>query len=704
MSEAALSVIWAPLLPWQLLAGLAGLAVLVVALALWRSAKGAVLRAAFLTVLLLALANPSLVREVREPLEDIVLVVVDESASQGVGQRPEQSAEALAHLEAQLEALGDVQARVVRGGSALAGGETLGQPEDGTRLFAALERELANVPRGQVSGVLMISDGRIHDAPESLAALGVNAPVHLLQTGETEEGDRRLVLDSVPSYGIVGRELTMTLKVEDLIDEPANAGQRLARLTLRRDGGEAEQLMIPVGEEQQISFELDRRGPSVLEVEVEPGPQELSLLNNRAAVVVNGVRERLRVLLVSGEPHAGERAWRSLLKSDPSVDLVHFTILRPPEKQDGTPIRELSLIAFPTRELFSVKLDEFDLIVFDRYRRRGVLPRIYLDNIAQYVENGGALLEAVGPTFSTPLSLFRTPLGRILPGVPTGTNFEQGFTPQVTEIGLRHPVTAGLPGAGNPLTEQAPSWGRWFRQIDVTPQSGVITMSGVGDRPLLILDRVGEGRVGQLMSDHIWLWARGFEGGGPQAELMRRTAHWLMKEPDLEEEDLRATIAGGRLEIERRSLSPESATATITTPSGETSEVTLVPDADGRALASAPVRELGLYRVTDGERTALAASGAVNPLEFKDLRATGEILEPLVEESGGAVVQLAEAGLPDLRKVRPGRDRHGRNWVGLQASDSYVVSGVDQVPLIAPLLFLLLALGSLGLAWLREGR
>ena len=693
-----LSIIWAPALPWPVIAALAVAAAVVVALAFLRGAKGALLRAAFLSVLLLALANPSLVSEVRQPLEDIALVLVDESASQSVGRRPEQIAEAVAHVEERLEALGETQVRVVRSGQGAAG-----QLEDGTRLFATLERELANVPRGQVSGVVVISDGRIHDAPESLAALGIDAPLHLLRSGEADEGDRRLVLDSVPSYGIVGRQLTMTLKVEDLPDDESGT-PRLARLTLRRDGGPAEELMVPVGEEQEVSFELDRRGPSVLELEVEAGPQELSLLNNRAAVVVNGVRERLRVLLVSGEPHAGERAWRSLLKSDPSVDLVHFTILRPPEKQDGTPIRELSLIAFPTRELFSVKLDEFDLIVFDRYRRRGVLPRIYLDNIAQYVEGGGALLEAVGPTFSTPLSLFRTPLGRILPGVPTGQNIEQGFTPRVTDIGLRHPVTAGLPGAGDAAAGEDPSWGRWFRQIEVTPQRGVVAMSGVDDRPLLILDRFGEGRVGQLMSDHIWLWARGFEGGGPQAELMRRTAHWLMKEPDLEEEDLRASITDGRLEIERRSLSTEAVAVEVTTPSGEISELLLRPGDDGRATASAPADELGLYRVSDGRHTALAASGAVNPLEFADLRATGEILGPLVEESGGAVVSLAEDGLPELRKVRAGRDRHGRGWIGLQGSNSYVVTGVDQVPLIAPLLFLLLALATLGFAWLREGR
>ncbi len=130
------------------------------------------------------------------------------------------------------------------------------------------------------------------------------------------------------------------------------------------------------------------------------------------------MRDKLRVLLVSGEPHAGERTWRNLLKSDASVDLVHFTILRPPEKQDGTPINELSLIAFPTRELFQQKIGEFQLIIFDRYARQGVLPIIYFDNITRYVRDGGAVLVAAGPDYASQTSLWRTPLDAILPAEP----------------------------------------------------------------------------------------------------------------------------------------------------------------------------------------------------------------------------------------------------------------------------------------------
>ena len=506
-------------------------------------------------------------------------------------------------------------------------------------------------------------------------------------------------ITQAPSFGIVGDELTLTLRVDDL---PAGKSPGSARITLRQDGIAVQDIDARIGSEEQMTFTLDRRGPSVLEIEVAPGPEELTLANNRAAVVVNGVRDRLRVLLVSGEPHAGERAWRNILKSDPSVDLVHFTILRPPEKQDGTPIRELSLIAFPTRELFEVKLGEFDLIIFDRYRRRGVLPSIYLENVANYVENGGALLEAVGPTFATPLSLYRTPLGRVLPAEPTGHIFETGFHPQVTDLGRRHPVTAGLDGSGAPGA--TPQWGRWFRQVDGDSTRGSTLMQGVEQRPLLILDRFGEGRVAQIMSDHMWLWSRGFEGGGPQAELLRRISHWLMKEPDLEEEDLRAQVRGGQLQISRRSLSQQLPPLTVTLPSGETRQLSLTPDGPGRSVALLATEENGLYHVTDGNLTALAAAGPLNPLELRDPRSTAALVEPLAKESGGALRRLAGNDLPTLRKVAADRDRFGRDWIGVKRGGGYVVTGVLQIPVLPALLVLCLGLAAAVLAWQREGR
>jgi len=686
-------IVFAPFFPWWSLSALAAVSVLLIAFGLWRRATGVAWRIIALTVALLALSNPSLVREDRNPLPDVAFIVVDESQSQGIGERTQQTAEALDGLRTELESQDDLEVRVVVATA------TDASTDEGTRLFEALSNALSDVPPDQVAGAVMITDGQVHDAPATIAQSGLAAPLHVLLTGTRADGDRRLVVEEAPSYGIVGSELAVTVRVEDT-GQPTAAGT--ATVTMRLDGGDAETHRVRVGEPTRLPLKLSHGGLTIIEIGVDAAPEELTLQNNRAAVSVSGVRDRLRVLLVSGQPHAGERIWRNLLKADPSVDLVHFTILRPPEKQDGTSVRELSLIAFPTRELFEVKLDEFDLIIFDRYRRRGVLLPVYVENIAEYVQNGGALLEAAGPAFATPLSLFRTPLGRVLPAEPTGRVYEQGFKPALPDLGRRHPVTADLRQAGAPGSD--PDWGRWFRMIEAQQIKGADLMSGPNERPLLVVDRVGEGRIAQLLSDHAWLWARGYEGGGPQAELLRRLAHWLMKEPDLEEEELRAVAKGNAISIERRSLSPEVPPVTVTWPSGRTETITLQENAGGRFAATFDAAETGLYRFADGEHTTVAAIGAINPREFADVRATAAILEPLADASGGGVTWLADSGTPDVRRVRPGHTMEGRDWIGLVRNESYFVTGVRQTSLLPAVLVLVLLIGGLMFAWYREGR
>ena len=698
MSFSAYTVSFAPLIPWGAIVAFALVALAILALGAWRRGRGLLWRAGAIALLLTILANPALVQEKRTPQRDVAVVVLDESPSQDIGDRTTASAAALKSVQEQLAKDQDLDVRVVR-----AGKPAPGAGDDGTRLFTALNRELADVPRQRLAGVVMITDGEVHDVPAGdakAAAAQLGAPLHVLLSGHPGEGDRRLVVKQAPSFGLVGKDVPLTVRVEDL-PEQKDAQQGDAKLTWRKDGGVEHSALVPVDRDVPLSIPIDHGGPNVVELSVEAGPKELTLINNRAAVVVNGVRDRLKVLLVSGEPHAGERVWRNILKSDPSVDLVHFTILRPPDKQDGTPIRELSLIAFPIRELFDVKLDEFDLIIFDRYSRRGVIPQAYLENVVNYVRNGGALLEATGPSFGTPMSLFRTPLGEILPTEPTGNVEEEGFKPKLTTDGWRHPVTDDLPGAGKPGGD--PSWGRWFRQVDAHVHHGTTLMTGDHGEPLLVLDRIGKGRVAQLLSDQMWLWARGFEGGGPQAELLRRLAYWLMKEPDLEENDLRASIDGDQLLVTRQSLEANDKAVTVTAPDGTTSALKLTPQEGGRSTGTVTVTQMGLYRVTDGSRTALAAAGPLNPIEFADVRATPDKLAPLVSASGGGVFWIAD-GIPEIRRVAAGRATAGSGWLGLRENDDYTVAGFAETPLLPGIAALLLAIGALIAAWRREGR
>ncbi|HYM01985.1 MAG TPA: hypothetical protein VET85_03500 [Stellaceae bacterium] len=696
MTVAGYSIAAAPLLPWTAIIAFAAVAALLLGFGAWRRARGTLLRFAAFVVLLLILTNPSLVQEERVAQRDVAAVIVDDSPSMRIGERRRYAEDALDHVTQRLQQLHDLDVRVIHAGAPDPNGALA---DTGTQLYTALTRALADVPRQRVAGAIMITDGEVHDMPAP-DRLTFGAPLHVLLTGRPGEADRRLVVKDAPSFGLVGKELQLTVRVEDL-PETGAAGQ--ARLIMRKDGGPQVTRLVPIGRDVPLTVTVDHGGPNVFELEVEAGARELTLDNNRAAFIVNGVRDRLKVLLVSGEPHQGERTWRNILKSDPSVDLIHFTILRPPEKQDGTPIRELSLIAFPIRELFDVKIDEFDLIIFDRYRQRSILPQTYLENIARYVRKGGALLEASGPTFGTPLSLYRTPLGSVLPAEPTGNVYEEGFLPRITEVGRRHPVTAELPGeAANP--KDAPKWGRWFRQVEAEPRRGVPVMSGLGDRPLLVLDREGDGRVAQLLSDEMWLWTRGFEGGGPQSELLRRVVYWLMKEPDLEENDLRATVEGNRLVVTRQSLEKDDRQVQVTGPDGKSAALTLVPQSGGRSTGSLPIVESGLYRLTDGTRSALAAAGALNPIELADVRATDEKLKPAVQATGGGIYWVGPGTLPDLRRVAPDRVSAGRNWMGLRANGDYIVSGVKDVPLLPAFLALVLALGAFVAAWRREGR
>ena len=685
------SIAFAPLFDWIVLAAAGGLALAVLAACALTRARGLGWRTLALAALWLALANPSLVEEEREAIPDLVTIMVDESDSQKIDGRRARSEEALEKLTAYLEKLDDLDIRIVRAGAEQ--GAVAGSGE-GTRLFEALGRSLSSTSRRRMAGTVLLTDGQVHDVPGAEDALPFAGPLHVLLNGRRGEHDRILFVDKAPSYGLVGSKAQIEIRVED-----AAAAGGLARIAIARDGKPVRRLDATIGAARTIEVEIDRAGSNIFELEVDSRPGELTGANNRNVVEISGVRERLRVLLVSGEPHPGGRVWRNFLKADPSVDLVHFTILRPPEKLDATPVRELSLIAFPIRELFEVKLEDFDLIIFDRYRRRGVLPSIYLDNIARFVEGGGAVLEVAGPGFASALSLYQTPLGAILPGAPTGHVFERGFKPLVSDIGERHPVTADLFGAAGTRSR----WGRWFRQVEVGAARGTTLMLGADERPLLIVDRVGEGRVAQLLSDHIWLWARGFETGGPHSEILRRLSHWLMKEPDLEENDLRVAAGRGGLTITRRSLERDHPPVEVTAPSGATTAVELAEEGGGRARATLLPEEMGLYRVSDGERTALAAVASPNPVEFADMRGTADRLAGIAARTGGGIAWLAD-GLPSFRRVRPDRLASGTGWMGLVANRDYRVTSITEVPLLPPLAVLLLGVGVLMLAWRREGR
>lgn len=680
------SVVFAPLVSLWLVYALAAAAVLLVALALWRGLSGWWLRALALTALVLALANPALQEEERQNLSDIVILVVDESASQGLADRRAQTEAAVAAVQAEIAQMPNTELRLHRVGD--------GEEDAGTLALTALSEALAEEPRARIAGAILVTDGRVHD-------LGVvpnlPAPLQVLLTGREADWDRRIVVKNAPAFAIIGEEFMLDLRVEDIGAPPALGSE--VELTISIDTEAPATYTVPLNEDLELPVTLPHGGANVLQFSVEPVEGEITDRNNASAVQINGVRDRLRVLLISGEPHAGERVWRNLLKSDAAVDLVHFTILRPPEKQDGVPVDELSLIAFPTRELFVEKIEEFDLIVFDRYRMRGILPMSYIENVVQYVRNGGTVLVAAGPEFGAVDSLYRSPLAEILPVAPTAQVIEQGYRPALTDLGRRHPVTEGL-------EREAPEggWGRWFRLIEVEQTDGQVLMSGPGDRPLLVLNRVDQGRVAVLASDQAWLWGRGYEGGGPQLELLRRLAHWMLKEPELEEETLTAEVKGEVMTITRRTLADEEpGPVTVTGPDGTAVELAMPQAAAGRYETVWQAPALGLYRLEQGELTRVIAVGPAQPREFVETIASGVGLAPLAEATRGGVTRL-EPGSPDIRTVAEGRVAVGRGWIGITPREAYLTTQVNVVPFLPAWAWLLIAAGLAVVAWLVEGR
>src|SRR6266853_863482 len=605
-------IAFTPLVPSLVLWVAIAAIIVIAALLLLGRARGAAVRVTALALLVLALANPSFTREDREPLSSVAAVVIDKSPSQNFGERTRETRQAQEALVDSLKKIKGLEVRVVEAGQA--DGET-----DGTRLFGALQSALSDVPIDRVAGAFLITDGRVHDIPANAAALGFQAPLHALITGRKDERDRRIAISAAPRFGIVGQVQTITYR----LDDQGVSGDR-AKIVVRRDGEVINERTVQSGQ------------TDIVEIEASPLDNELTLVNNRAVVAIDGVRDKLRVLLVSGEPHSGERTWRNLLKSDPSVDLVHFTILRPPEKQDGTPINELSLIAFPTRELFQQKINEFQLIIFDRYARQGVLPIIYFDNIARYVRGGGAVLVAAGPDYASQTSIWRTPLDVILPAEPSGRMNDGAYRAQLTDLGKRHPVTRGLEGAD----EDPPRWSRWFRLVDARTTKGTSVLEGPGNKPLLVLSREGEGRVALLLSDHIWLWARNYEGGGPHLDLLRRLSHWAMRQPDLEEEALRIFVRGRDLTVQRQTMADTADEVTLTTPTGKTRTLQLTQAQPGVWRSTIEANELGLWRATDGKLMALANVGPANPREFTEVTSTTEMVGPLVSATGGDAVRI----------------------------------------------------------------
>lgn len=695
------SLTFQPFLPISWLLFLAGLPACFIMIGLIMRRRGAFLRIMMLSSLTLALLNPMITKEQREPIKSTVGIVIDRSKSQTLGNRADDSDKARAQLINELARYPQFELRFIEAGKL---DENHYAPS--TNLFQALKQAISDIPPANYAGTILITDGQVHDIPP-LSDLNHIAPINALITGSTNEFDRQVKFISPPRFALVNKPQTLSILVEDK-GHPQKSMPEQANITVSINGQEAGHYSVTPGVIFQTDVTIPHAEKNIIQVTTDTYEGELSSDNNRAIAVIEGIRENLRVLLISGTPYNGERTWRDLLKSDSNIDLVHFTILRPPEKADNTPSSQLSLVVFPTTKLFVEEINNFDLVILDGYQHSTVLPLIYYDYIAQYVKNGGALLMITGPEFVSEYSLAKTPLISVLPALPNGVIIQKPFRPTLTKEGERHPVTRNLATPTHPTSQ----WGRWLRQIAIQDTEKSITiMKGADEQPLLLLSHIGEGRVGMLLSDESWLWARGFEGGGPYASLYRRIAHWLMKEPELEAEKLSAISNQQRLTIRRQTLKDHPEPVEIIAPSGKKENITLTKEQEGVFTGTIDTNETGIFTINNGDQTVLSPIGALDSLEFSDLTSTKEKLIPISKHTGGSVVRLYQEKkddihLPSIKLIRAQTKQTSsleHSIVLKEATETRLVNAFH-FPIFSGFFALLTCLLLLSSMWYRESR
>jgi len=686
---------FSPTLDWSWIIAACIIGMILLIISFFRYRRGIAMRSLMFIAFILALLGPSLTKEDRSYVKDVAVIVVDKSTSQNFEKRKERTEKALSYLQKEIKKSDQFELRIVNAPN----NERLTNRTD---LFTALDQELSDVPPKRRAGVIFLSDGQIHDVPNAKANNNYG-PVHLLLSGKKSEKDRQIVVTHASAYGLVGKDITVKYRVEDT----NNISKSRAKVTLTLHDGTKRVINAPINKEQSLSIPIEHAGQNIFMIEVEGVKNEITLSNNKTAILVNGVRDRLKVLLVSGKPHTGERTWRNLLTSDPGVDLIHFTILREPQKFDYTPKRELSLIAFPFRELFEIKLYDFDLIIFDRFRVNNILPEKYFRNIVRYVREGGAFLEASGPAFATKRSIYKTPLGDILPATPTGKISEHKYTPKITDLGHQHPVTKSIIWKNKAINKgEKENWGSWLRYIDIKRRRGDILMSNDESSPLLVLDRVDKGRVAQISSDHMWLWSRGYEGGGPHAELLRRIVHWLMKEPELDERALNIRVSQNTITIEKQGYGKSEESVAMTLPNGENQIIELKPNSkSGMLTYKYKATDLGVYSFEDlnGMRK-FAIIGDLTPLELSSVITTDKKLRPLIDSSHGTSIWLDDVPNPTISVSKNTKRYGGSNWLALRQNDDFTVTGVRNIALLPEWLTLIILLSIMLTLWLREGK
>ena len=433
-----------------------------------------------------------------------------------------------------------------------------------TQILETLEAISERYPRRDLGAVIIVSDGsdsgmlsgRVRpgeplDADTRRFIESLDVPVHTMAVGRpTEVRDLAIERVLVDDFAFVRNRVTIEVVVRVI-----GLSQQLLPVTLRREGEvlQIRELAIdPTRPDYRVSFEFipEQIGKEIYTVSVPVLSQDLLPENNQAHFVLKIIRDKIRVLQVCGRPSWDERFLREQLKRNPNVDLISFFILRTDASLQLVPNTELSLIPFPTQELFEEQLGSFDLVILQNFTFRGYSTYQYLPRIEEYVQQGGAFAMIGGDLSFASGGYTGTPISRILPVFlpPEGPDDvlidPTHFRPRLSAAGQNHPITQleFAPSENQRRWEELPELQGTNLVLAAKPGATVLLehpSAMAGGEPLAVLSvmQVGEGRSMALTSDSSWRWSFAAVGRGDTSRgyttFWNSAIRWLIRDPEL---------------------------------------------------------------------------------------------------------------------------------------------------------------------------
>jgi hypothetical protein len=651
-------------------------------------------------------------QQTKKPINDEVAIILDNSASQQYSGKLKRSEDVLESLRERIAEIPSLTARVYSLSEFQNSDDEL-SGDQSTRLLPALRKILSNLDEDRLSGVIFLSDGQVSDSEETTGSelaqninKHINKPFSVALSGNDSDLDAWITLNNYSKYGKVGSNAQITFTPHYSDNNGAGINNISGVVDVLDDAGNVvESRQVSYGKQVQITLPITKPRLNRYLLALRPVSGELSRINNMLPIELNGIRERMKVLLVTGKIYQGQRLWRNFLKSDPSIDLVHFNILRDVSDNPSAPEYELSLIPFPIFELFGEGIHKFDLIILDQYQGNFQIPEIYLNQVASYVTQGGSLLYVAGDSPDATMAIENSEFQSVLPIVPRGESILRSFKVKPSGLGISHPVTGNFaPNLGS-----SASWQR-AEKVGSIKKNAQILLEDETANPILAMAEFGKGRSATLLSDQLWIWSVNHQGGGPFQQLARNIIHWLLREPDLEPGQIQASITNNQLTVSKDNpyhLDDEilNITPLFKTQNNEQSKALQLVKSEGdkpsKLAAKITIEPDNAYIISSGEISKLVIPDIAGEQEVQNLLDDENSLEHLTEKTGGIIRQFS-AG--DNNNIAYGKNMYSANKIPLLKNNAEALINSRESSVFGGLPLFMAGIILLCLSWLFESR